>query len=524
MARKITVSMFAALWCALGLISHAIAVAAADNPLQTLTIYGATGTTGDTDQYIEFSRDGGESWNPAYKYSGHPWGNTTGATLWLNCAPTGDACLNETVLYRVRFQVPSGFADPQLSLEIKADNSAHIFLNSAGIGSITTEGTISGSSGFNDALQAGMNELQIELIDAGGLAGLVFTFTIQVNAALPVSAVEAGGLSAPTFDSDPSPGEMTKGPVGVTIHYPDAAVVTEYSFDGDDWLPYESELSVESNGTVYARWEDADGNVSLIGSFVVANMDSTPPPEPVMTPSTANPTAGPVAVTLGDWGDAAVKEYRIDGGDWLEVPESSEVVMTANGTLEARGTDSLGNESAIALIHIDNISTDPDPLKVVYAAPDDSGTKLIVHFNRALDRSMWPNKQSFRLSGVAQPVESIAFASAYAVILEWTEPAADASSVLEVDAGAVTDRNGDPMLEWKTIPVQSRQHTIAVREQLLSAAGSSAGSPIRIGDVAGYLQESSADVTGDEAFDRTDMSFLLMQVDPSVVALPASDR
>ena len=66
------------------------------------------------------------------------------------------------------------------------------------------------------------------------------------------------------------------------------------------------------NGTIEAKGTDSVGNESGIGSLVVGNIDRTPPNTPNLTPDVTTPTNGNVTVTIDNWGDAAVKQYRID--------------------------------------------------------------------------------------------------------------------------------------------------------------------------------------------------------------------
>src|ERR1700730_12390450 len=97
---------------------------------QTLTILGAQGTPGQTDPYTQFSQDNGQTWHQAYLYGSHPWGFIPGTNSWINCGPSGtDYCINQTVLYRIRFKVPEGSINPQMTFDVKADNYATIWLN-----------------------------------------------------------------------------------------------------------------------------------------------------------------------------------------------------------------------------------------------------------------------------------------------------------------------------------------------------------------------------------------------------------
>lgn len=163
---------------------------------QTLTILGAYGSQGDTDPYTDFSLDGGTTWNPAYLSGWHPWGFVPGTNSWINCDPNpaAAACLNRTVLYRVRFNVPSGWSSPQMQLQVKADNAATMFLNGTQIGSrIEGVGGTTADATLNSVLQTGLNEIRLVVEDWGGLAGFNYRIDLNIDAPTPPTTLPGGG-------------------------------------------------------------------------------------------------------------------------------------------------------------------------------------------------------------------------------------------------------------------------------------------------------------------------------------------
>ena len=113
-----------------------------------------------------------------------------------------------------------------------------------------------------------------------------------------------------------------------------------------------------ANGSFVFNFIDTAGNTGT-ATATVSNIDKIGPTTPTLTPNTSSPTNTNVTVTISDWGDAAITEYKIDTEVWTAytVP----IVMTTNGTIYARGTDVAGNESATNSLSIVNIDkTGPD--------------------------------------------------------------------------------------------------------------------------------------------------------------------
>lgn len=182
-------------WAA-GLVAMGVLLAAnvAFAAPQTLTILGSYGSPGQIDPYTDFSLDGGNTWSPAYLSGWHPWGFVPGTNSWVNCAPSANACLNQTVLYRVRFTVPSGWSNPQMQLQVKADNAATMWLNGSQIGDrIVGAGGTTADATLATILQTGLNEIRLAVEDWGGLAGFNYRIDLNIDAPTPPSTLPGTG-------------------------------------------------------------------------------------------------------------------------------------------------------------------------------------------------------------------------------------------------------------------------------------------------------------------------------------------
>lgn len=197
----------------------------AEAPLQTVTFFGASDVpVGQIDPTADWTSDlialdgpigpstpwhwtgdPNPTWNPGYAVGSHPWGFVSGSSSWINCGPTtasaectGDPA-GSIVVWRVRFAVPSGWSNPTMALEIKADNAGTLFLN----GQQITPRFVSGGStpplAIDTVLQTGINEMWIVVEDWGGLAGFNYRADISMNAPAPILQI---GADTPPADGD----------------------------------------------------------------------------------------------------------------------------------------------------------------------------------------------------------------------------------------------------------------------------------------------------------------------------------
>ena len=158
---------------------------------QTLTIFGGIGDAGDVDPYTEASLDGGVTWQPAYLFKNHPWGNIPGTDSWINFDPSPFVGLNSSTLYRVRFNAPSEWSDPQMDVLLKADNQGIVSFNGEFVADIVGTASIDADLAFAANLRPGMNEIQIELIDWGGWVGFNYRIDLSVESDDPFGLIDS---------------------------------------------------------------------------------------------------------------------------------------------------------------------------------------------------------------------------------------------------------------------------------------------------------------------------------------------
>ncbi len=152
-----------------------------------------------------------------------------------------------------------------------------------------------------------------------------------------------------------TPTATTCGNVSVTIYYPIDAVETKYKIGDGAWIDYTTPVTVVSNGDVFAMCTDIDGNTSCTGSIHISNIDKAAPDAPTLTVNETNLPCLSVAVTITYPSDSAVKQYRLDSGEWINY--SLPVILVSNGKVEARCADEAGNISAISVLSVGNIDT-----------------------------------------------------------------------------------------------------------------------------------------------------------------------
>ncbi|TBL68561.1 OmpL47-type beta-barrel domain-containing protein [Paenibacillus thalictri] len=312
---------------------------------QTLTISGATGSPGATDPYTEFSLDNGQTWSPAYLYGEHPWGVIPGTNSWINCGPSGtDYCIGQSVLYRVQFNVPAPFTNPQIAFEVKADNYADIWLNGTSAGHIESSGVISGDATVNNAVYAGVNEARILLTDSGGWVGLNFKITVQVDAPFPPTLAD----TIPPTTTDDAPANWVNHNVDVRLTAADntnGSVVAATYYKVNNGAIQNGQivsLSAEGIHTVNYWSVDHAGNVETTRTATV-KIDKTAPVTTDNAPAHWVNNAVTVTLQVYDTGAGAAATYYVLDGGAQQTGTAIELSTEGVHTIDYWTVDQAGN-------------------------------------------------------------------------------------------------------------------------------------------------------------------------------------
>ncbi|MDF2959460.1 MAG: tandem-95 repeat protein [Paenibacillus sp.] len=130
----------------------------------------------------------------------------------------------------------------------------------------------------------------------------------------------------------------------------------------DNWEAYAGNKSwVLSAGdglkTVYVQVKDGAGNISTDSILSSLMLDTTGPDTPDITAEQSAYTKDHIQVAISYPPDAVEKQYRIDGGSYLNY--AGPFSVSSNGTIYAKGKDTAGNGSAEASYQITKIDKTP---------------------------------------------------------------------------------------------------------------------------------------------------------------------
>ena len=176
-------------------------------------------------------------------------------------------------------------------------------------------------------------------------AGNVATETIVVDNVKQVAPLVTADTTA-----------ATNGNVTLTIYFRPEGVKQEYSTDNINWQSCSGTLKVTANGTFYFRDTDADGNVSEITSYTVANIDKTAPDAPDAIELIVSEDSLVLDWTdVKDTGVAGVSGYYFRYGTSANLTGEGEFVDTSIVDLpsledgqwyfQVKSADAAGNES-----------------------------------------------------------------------------------------------------------------------------------------------------------------------------------
>ncbi|MDQ0900808.1 OmpL47-type beta-barrel domain-containing protein [Paenibacillus sp. V4I7] len=159
---------------------------------------------------------------------------------------------------------------------------------------------------------------------------------------------------------------------------------TVYTLDeGQTWQTYTGPIAFNQDG-LYSVWyesRDSGGGVEFARN-VSFKLDATAPADATFDADVAAPTNTDVNVTISYPADAAVKEYKVgESGNWTAY--GAPVVVSANDTVYARGTDAAGNVSNVTskeVNNIDHIAPVDATLAVDTSAPTNQGVTITINY------------------------------------------------------------------------------------------------------------------------------------------------
>ena len=166
-----------------------------------------------------------------------------------------------------------------------------------------------------------------------------------------VTNIDKEAPAAPVASADIT--TTTNGNVLVSAVFSEDSVVREYSLDSENWQAYTEAIPFAQNDTVFFRGTDAAGNVSEVTSFEVGNIDKEAPAAPVASADVTTTTKGNVLVSAVFSEDSVVREYSLDGENWLEY--TAAILFAENGTVFFRGFDEARNISEVTSYEVANI-------------------------------------------------------------------------------------------------------------------------------------------------------------------------
>ncbi|RQZ10058.1 Ig-like domain repeat protein, partial [Burkholderia sp. Bp9031] len=318
--------------------SVALTTDSGNNATDHITNIGTLNLTGvETGATVEYSTDGGHTWNTSFS-----------AVEGLNDVQVRqtDVAGNTSDPTSFSFTLDTSAAAPSVALSTDSGSSPtdHITnvgtLNLTGVETgATVEYSIDGGHTWNTSFNAveGVNDVQVRQVDVAGNTSdpTSFSFTLDTSAAAPSVALTADSGSSPT-DHITNVGtlNLTGVETGATV---------EYSTDGGHtWNT--SFSAVEGLNDVQVRQTDIAGNTSSATSFSFTLDTSAAAPGVALTADSGSSATDHITnvgtLNLTGVEAGAVVEYSIDGGHTWNT--SFNAVEGVND-VQVRQTDIAGN-------------------------------------------------------------------------------------------------------------------------------------------------------------------------------------
>ena len=320
-------------------------VAAADITEATNGNVTVTATVNETGAVLEYSLDGGTTWNV---YTDGIVMEENGTVSFRATDAAGNVSdvtsLEVSNIDKIAPEAPTAAADITEMTTGDVTVSA-TFSND----SVTTEYSLDGETwvAYPDGgiIMSVNGTVYFRGIDAAGNISDVVSYE--------VTNITVAGPEAPVVSADIT--EPTNTDVVVSAVFGSDVTSKQYSLDGKNWKAYPANgVVMEENGTVYFRGVNADGVYSDVVSYEVTNIDKVAPEQPVVIADITDATNKNVTVSATFSDDSAKTEYSLDGETWTAYPDGG-VVMEENGTVYFRGIDAAGNISDVTSIEVANI-------------------------------------------------------------------------------------------------------------------------------------------------------------------------
>ena len=320
-------------------------VAAADITEATNGNVTVTATVNETGAVLEYSLDGGTTWNV---YTDGIVMEENGTVSFRATDAAGNisdvTSLEVSNIDKIAPDAPTAAADITEMTTGDVTVSA-TFSND----SVTTEYSLDGETwvAYPDGgiIMSVNGTVYFRGIDAAGNISDVVSYE--------VTNITVAGPEAPVVSADIT--EPTNTDVVVSAVFGSDVTSKQYSLDGKNWKAYPANgVVMEENGTVYFRGVNAAGVYSDVVSYEVTNIDKVAPEQPVVIADITDATNKNVTVSATFSDDSAKTEYSLDGETWTAYPDGG-VVMEENGTVYFRGIDAAGNISDVTSIEVANI-------------------------------------------------------------------------------------------------------------------------------------------------------------------------
>ncbi len=323
---------------------------------QTFTIFGGNGNVGDIDPYTQSLPAGATAWQQAYLTGPHVWGQIAGTNSWVNFDPSFEVGLNTRTPYRIRFDVPTDYTNPSIDFKVKADNRAVIWINDTFIDSVEADDGAAGltisDATFASAINAGLNEIRITMVDWGGAVGLNYKIDMTMTSAedisdavlTPANAAELN--NAPIANAGPDQSVSTS---SVTLDAsgssdPDGNIlIYTWSENGSDIATGENPTVTLAAGTHTITLTATDGELSDTDEVTVV---VSLPPVAATNPNPADDATGVAIDHQISWAEAATATGYV-----LSIGTSAGATDVFTNFNLVMGTDAVVSDGVVTFTH-----------------------------------------------------------------------------------------------------------------------------------------------------------------------------